>query len=220
MSPAYQNRPYFLLFMIFLCIGSYLVFTVPKGGIVKSVNEETHLLFDYLFRSVNLLGTGIPTLLLVIGLLFYRYGHALLLFVSAGLASIFTQICKNFLFDDVKRPKHYFPEDVFASFDKVAGISINAYHSFPSGHTTMAFATFCALSLLIADKRWGVLFFFLALLTGISRVYLLQHFFIDIYGGAIVGTFVSLMVFAILLSTNYWQKGNWPHRSLKLFKRS
>lgn len=209
-----QNTYYFLLFAIFLCIGGYLLFTVPKGGVLRLFNEQYTPLWNHFFFYITLLGTGIPTLLIVIGLLFHRMGDAVLLFVSTALAGLTTQLCKRFLFDDVMRPKAFL-ENIFADLNKVEGIYINAFHSFPSGHTTLAFATFCSLSLLVANKWWGAVFFLLALATGLSRIYLLQHFFIDVYGGAIVGTFVPLMVFAILPSTRFWQNNSWPGRALK-----
>ncbi|PSR04370.1 MAG: hypothetical protein BRD50_03790 [Bacteroidetes bacterium SW_11_45_7] len=210
-----QNASYFALFFAFLCIGAYLIFTVPKGDVLITFNDQYNWIWNQFFFYITILGSGIPTLLVCIGLLFYRFGHALLLFVSTGLSALTTQLCKCFLFEEVKRPKHYFDNEVFAQLDKVAGLYINAYHSFPSGHTTIVFATCCALILLVSDKRWGYAFFIVALLTGLSRVYLLQHFFIDIYGGAIVGTFVTLMVFAILPSLKVWQNRNRPARSLQ-----
>lgn len=218
MDTIRQNSSYFSLFFGFLCIGAYLLFTVAKGGVLTTLNDQYSWFWNQFFFYITLLGTGIPTLIVCIGLLFYRFGHALLLFVSTGLSALTTQLCKRFLFEEVKRPKHYFDNEIFAQLDKVPGLYINAYHSFPSGHTTIAFATCCALTLLVSDKRWGVVFFLIALLTGLSRVYLLQHFFIDIYGGAIVGTFVSLMVFAILPATKFWHNRNWPARSLSIPK--
>ena len=60
---------------------------------------------------------------------------------------------------------------------------------------------FCAvLAYLIHNKFLCLLFFILALLVGISRMYLLQHFFMDVYVGAIFGA-VSLYISTWILDS-------------------
>lgn len=65
--------------------------------------------------------------------------------------------------------------------------------SFPSGHATTAFSLATFLSLL--RIRWMPIFFSLAILTGISRVYMGAHFPLDVLGGMFVGVIVSLAVY-------------------------
>ena len=57
--------------------------------------------------------------------------------------------------------------------------------SFPSGHAVFFFAL--AASVFIYYRRWGVLFYFLALAMGLARVIAGIHFPSDILGGAIIG---------------------------------
>jgi membrane-associated phospholipid phosphatase len=66
------------------------------------------------------------------------------------------------------------------------------YNSFPSGHTASSTAFFVTLAFL----RWrvGVLLLWAPLLIGFSRMYLNAHHISDVIGGAIVGTFVALLV--------------------------
>lgn len=58
--------------------------------------------------------------------------------------------------------------------------------SFPSGHTTTAFALATVLSFL--SPRWRVPVFGVAALVGVSRVVLGMHYPSDVLGGAILGT--------------------------------
>lgn len=66
--------------------------------------------------------------------------------------------------------------------------------SFPSGHTTVAFALSSVLSERL-DNTWAsVGLYSLASLTGLSRVYHNEHWFSDVLLGAVVGTASGLAV--------------------------
>jgi membrane-associated phospholipid phosphatase len=88
------------------------------------------------------------------------------------------------------------------------------HNSFPSGHATTTFSLFCLLSLLAVKRGWGWLWFALALLAAYSRVYLGQHFFGDIFAGAVIGTSASVACY--LLMNRWYGKtpGGWHTRNL------
>lgn len=73
----------------------------------------------------------------------------------------------------------------------VLGQQLREY-SFPSGHTLSVFSAATFLSFLF--KRYSPLFFSLALLTGISRVYVGAHFPLDVLGGAFIGISVTWVI--------------------------
>jgi undecaprenyl-diphosphatase len=68
--------------------------------------------------------------------------------------------------------------------------------SFPSGHTTIAFAAATVLS--YYRPRWTPAFFLLAVAIGFSRVYVGVHYPLDVLGGAILGLLVGGIVIALL----------------------
>jgi membrane-associated phospholipid phosphatase len=72
--------------------------------------------------------------------------------------------------------------------------------SFPSGHTMAAFSLYTLLALLTARyaPKWGYLFALLAVLTGISRMFLAQHFLPDVLAGALIGCLVGGSVFRMM----------------------
>src|SRR5690625_2833614 len=65
-------------------------------------------------------------------------------------------------------------------------------YSFPSGHTTASFSIATTLALNISGI-WPVVFF-LALIIGISRIYLAVHYPTDVLAGIILGTSSSLAI--------------------------
>lgn len=58
-------------------------------------------------------------------------------------------------------------------------------YSFPSGHTAASFASAGALLFMKTRGRWAALG--LAILIGLSRLYLFVHFPTDVLGGVVVG---------------------------------
>lgn len=66
------------------------------------------------------------------------------------------------------------------------------YNSFPSAHTTMAFAVASVISAGYKDKAWvGISSYTLATLAGISRVNESEHWLSDVFAGAILGTYIG-----------------------------
>ena len=67
----------------------------------------------------------------------------------------------------------------------VAGVEVHTYNSFPSGHSATAFILFFLTAYFFSNKKvlWmGAVY---AILCGYSRIYLGQHFPIDVAGGII-----------------------------------
>ena len=77
--------------------------------------------------------------------------------------------------------------------DAVAVVGTGGY-SFPSGHATSAFMAAFILS--SCFKRW-ILFFFLAVVVGLSRVYLGVHYPADVLAGAVLGTIIGYLLVRI-----------------------
>jgi membrane-associated phospholipid phosphatase len=67
--------------------------------------------------------------------------------------------------------------------------------SFPSGHSTAAFSVCIFLALISNNKKWGYFYGVLAILISFSRVYLSQHYFIDILVGSILGTTITFFIY-------------------------
>jgi membrane-associated phospholipid phosphatase len=102
---------------------------------------------------------------------------------SVAIAALVTQGLKVV----VDRPRPY------EKYEGVYPDHIDNGHSFPSGHTTVAFAT--ATTLALEYKRWYITVPAYAWAAGVgySRMYLGQHYPTDVIGGAVVGTGGALL---------------------------
>lgn len=70
--------------------------------------------------------------------------------------------------------------------------------SFPSGHATAAFTLAGVMILFFRPRPWLTsLIFLAALAAGVSRVYLVQHYWADVYAGAWAGTLFALGIYLL-----------------------
>lgn len=77
------------------------------------------------------------------------------------------------------------------------------YTSFPSGHTTTAFAVASVLAYGYRDKIWvGITSYSIAALVGLSRLNDNKHWATDVIAGAALGTFVGLTLSKINFDGN------------------
>lgn len=90
-------------------------------------------------------------------------------------------------------------------FDKAKlHLAINSVHA-PS-----AFAVFISLALFSNKRLWQLLFTFLAMLVAFSRVYLSQHFVMDIWAGALIGCICVAFAWKILKT----RENSWLDKSI------
>lgn len=175
-----------------LCLGTSIIFlypvlVFPKGEFELLINQFHNPALDLIFKYITHLGDGSLLAVLLIAMLFYKYYTAVLVAFSILFQSIIIPIFKKGIFKGLERPMAFFDESVSLNF--VDGVDVHSVNTFPSGHTATGFAIFALLFIAINNRGLVVstLLFVLAFLVGFSRVYLLQHFVIDAYFGAILG---------------------------------
>ena len=123
----------------------------------------------------------IPYLSLVV-ILFKK--EVKLILLNFLLSTLFTQISKHVIWDNVNRP--ILSGIPLNEIHTVPGLVTHAYNSFPSGHTATAFTLFL-LTVYLFPTKWtfaiGIIY---AIICAYSRVYLGQHFPMDLGGGMLV----------------------------------
>lgn len=190
-----RNRWFFLPYSVFLLICAVLLLSFSKSELHILLNKVHSPLFDVFFKYATHLGDG--SLIAILGIIFlfvkYRYVFAFLLgsISTAFLVNLF----KKVLLDEMYRPAKYFELFETYKLHLVEGINQHSLQSFPSGHTATSFSIFLMLAL-IAKNRWVKLaLFFGAFVVAYSRVYLSQHFLVDIVAGSIISILLMVLSF-------------------------
>lgn len=189
-----KNRVFFLLYALLLVVVGVLQFLYTQETLMQWVNARNHPVADVLFTYATYFGDGAFFVFVCVVLLFYNRRVSAMAFASFALSSLTSLFLKAVVFPDRVRPLKFFEHSTY-QYRVIEGLDIHSYNSFPSGHTTTAFAVFGLLAFI--DERWGRGWFFLALatLTGYSRVYLFQHFVEDAYVGSLIGTVSTVVVY-------------------------
>ena len=192
-----RNKAFFILFAIFVIIGVYWVSVMQHGELVLMMDVRHTPLFDTFFSLITHLGSGWFYVIVILGLLFYRALYAIIALGCFLISSGVAQGLKNFVFADRIRPKLWF-EGYSWKLNFVEGVDIHSYMSFPSGHTTTIFSLAILLLMIFKNAKWGVIYFGVALVVALSRVYLAQHFFVDIIAGAMIGVAVTMITYSVM----------------------
>jgi len=103
------------------------------------------------------------------------------------------------------RPRPFIISNIWAGHALPLQISTNSCptdFSFPSGHTTTAFAAAFVLSAFDKKRRW--FYYFVAILISYSRIYLGCHYFFDVVFGGLLGSFISWMTLKIKYPITKW----------------
>lgn len=192
--------------MLLLALGLALLY-IPKGDLHWLLCNRHTPARDIFFRYYTHVAEWFPYVLCVLLLLFGRVGNGLFASAAMVFSSLTTQICKHLI--NAPRPVTWFAENMSdIRLPLVEGVDMNYWHSFPSGHTTSFFALAFVASILITKRLTAhgltgvagllqALLFLLAALGGYSRIYLCQHFALDVFAGVMVGLLITCICYAI-----------------------
>ena len=191
----YNSRSYFIGYFIFIFLSTVFLLKLGKANSFLYLNSFHADWLDHFFIFFTYLGDGIFAIIITIIFLFLKKRKdALMIFLAYSLSGIAAQIIKNLVI--APRPISYFKAEQYQHFIK--GIVTHTSASVPSGHSTSAFALSLIIALILQNKKWNIPLLAMAILTGYSRIYLGQHFLLDVIAGSIIGTIFSLAVFHIM----------------------
>lgn len=214
MKGLIKNNAVFLSLSLMLLLGIGLaLFLVPKGDLHMLLCDRHTSARDFFYRYYTHVAEWFPYIICVSILLFGRVGDGLMASSCMVFSALTTQLFKHLI--NAPRPITWFAANrPDVQLPLVDGVRMNEWYSFPSGHTTsffaLAFVVCILLTKSLSAKRSAfcqrkqsvsaavqLLLFLAATLGAYSRIYLSQHFAMDVFGGVVVGLTISVLCFAI-----------------------
>ncbi len=158
---------------------------------------------DYFFGIFTNAGDSLMwvAVLLIIFFVIKRKDTWVLLVSAFAMVTIFTQVCKYLIVPDEPRPWSAITDH--SIIHHVWFVEPWLISSFPSGHTATAFTFYLIFCLLLTKNRCLIIGLVYAMLVGYSRIYLAQHFPLDVAAGIIVA--VVSVIIALSIQQYYWK---------------
>lgn len=220
---ALMKNNWIMLGLYFLLVLMVTVFLLNYGKIQIHVylNQLVgNKIIDQFFYFITFLGDGAVAPVLLVLITIYNVRLGLVCTVSFLVAGLSTWLIKNYLFHDVMRPYHVFQWTIHSELKLVDSEHVHTHRSFPSGHSTQAFAILLCLAFYVKSNLNKLLFLFIAVLVAFSRVYLSQHWLVDVTVGSIVGAVTAMFFYYLLISRNKMQSLNRPVFKLRASESS
>jgi membrane-associated phospholipid phosphatase len=153
-------------------------------------DHDLDVVFTWITNSAIILFWGVPVILLCRGILkreFIAVRDGIYVSLSVLTNELFTRFLKYL----INRPRP------FVTFPDIQNIVPVADPSFPSGHTSAAFAI--ATSISLTYKKWYIFVpaYIWAAVVGYSRMDLGVHYPTDVLCGAIIGTVCAYVWFSV-----------------------
>lgn len=212
-NSAYKHVLPFLVptLVLALVLGIALLIT-PKAELHLALCQPHTTGLDTIVPIITNLVDWLPYLCVIL-LLFYRVGWATFLASNLLLSTIIVQPIKHIVC--APRPLTWFAENMpDVTLPLVEGVRMNHWLSFPSGHTTTFFVLFYSLSIILCAENvtgkmiLSFLCFICASFGAYTRIYLSQHFALDIFAGILIAVFSTLSLYFFLVKktkdTQFW----------------
>lgn len=212
--------PFLIPALLLLTALGVALLCVPKGALHLCLCDHHTPFLDAVLPGYSDLVNWLPYTVIAL-LLLYRAGWSVFLAGDMLLTTAVVQPIKHLVC--APRPMTWFAENMpDVVLPLTDGVRMNYWLSFPSGHTTTFFALFFTLSLIAMTDRWrgrylwSLLFFLLAVVGAYSRIYLSQHFALDVFAGMAVAILCTLLMYFVYVpktvNSRFW---TWNLRKLK-----
>lgn len=176
-----------------MAVGFLLIYGKIESHLMLNLYHNKSL--DTFFKYFTQIGGWIPCAVAGILLICKKWRVAIVILAGQLIATLITTPIKRLI--RAPRPSAVL-SDLGIQFPTIEGVDLHSTLSFPSGHTSAAFA-FCIAIAIFCTKTWQKqLCLLIAFLVGYSRIYLSQHFIEDILAGAVIGLFSAYTAYFIL----------------------
>ena len=212
MNQAKHIFPFLVPTLVLALILAVALLIVPKAELHLALCQPHTTFLDTIIPFFTNLVDWLPYLIVVL-LLFYRAGWSTFLASNLLLTTLIVQPIKHIV--HAPRPLTWFAEympDI--TLPLVEGVRMNHWLSFPSGHTATFFALFFCVSIILCAENvkgkyiLSFLCFLCASFGAYTRIYLSQHFALDIFAGILIAVCSTLILYFFLVkntkNTHFW----------------
>ena len=204
--------PFLVPTLVLALILGIMLLVLPKAELHLTLCKPHTAFLDSLIPIITNLVDWLPYLVVLL-LLFYRAGWATFLASNLLLSTLIVQPIKHIIC--APRPLTWFAENMpDVSLPLVEGVRMNYWLSFPSGHTTTFFVLFFTLSIILCAENikgktiLSFICFLCASFGAYTRIYLSQHFALDIFAGILIAIFSTMILYFFLVrrtqNTQFW----------------
>ena len=196
MSPFW--RLFLLTFISFLVLIT-IFFSIEKGDAIVFVGKYHHSFFDFFFLWVTRLGE-IYGFIIFAGIYFFMNKKLIPGIALSGILTTSTAGLLKSLFKEPRPHRYFWDINRFEELILVKDAELlwSKTTSFPSGHTTGAFALMSFLIVSTRSFSLQLTYWTIAVMVGLSRIYLNHHFLKDTIGGMLLGVVLGSISFLIL----------------------
>ena len=204
--------PFLVPTLVLALILAIALLVVPKAELHLALCQPHTPFLDAIVPVFSDLVDWLPYLCVVL-LLFYRAGWATMLASNLLLSTLIVQPIKHII--HAPRPLTWFADNMpEITLPLVEGVRMNLWLSFPSGHTTTFFVLFFTLSIILCAENCkgkyvlSFICFLCASFGAYTRIYLSQHFALDVFAGILIAVCSTLVLYFFLVkrtqNTRFW----------------
>jgi membrane-associated phospholipid phosphatase len=190
-----KNKSYLGLYMLFfIALFTYQLAFYQTDALFYFSHHRSSFLNGF-FLFVTRLGEEFSYLILVMWFLYKNERKTILKVLINAVAVLVISVVLKLIFSH-PRPVSFLEEHgIMGQMTLVNDYILRGMNSFPSGHTMSAFALYSGLAFHFSThKNWQKVLLIIAILVGVSRVYLVAHFPEDVLLGSALGVLIALGV--------------------------